>query len=134
MNRLLLSLFLVVSLSGCSTLIESYLMKYDVVEYQQISEIRTLAHFSKEHCDNQDVSKQNADVLYKKTFQFKNYVEFLPYNSKVIPASIELDKMAQGLTELYRKGNVSSAFCKIKFDNVEKNAEIMQKTIGAKPR
>jgi len=43
--------------------------------------------------------------------------------------------MAQGLNDMYVKSDkVSPAFCKIKFESIEKNAELMQKTIGAKPR
>ena len=58
----------------------------------------------------------------------------IPHNDKVIAASGELDKMAQGLNAQYQKGEVSTMFCKIKFEGIEKSAETMQQTIGAKPR
>lgn len=133
MKRILITAVLI-SLTGCSTLIDSYLMKYDANEYQQISDIRTTAFYGKSSCDNPDQAKQQSEVLSKKTYTFKNYVEYLPHNNKVISASGDLDKIAQGLSAQYQKGTVSNAFCKIKFDSIEKSAEVMQKTIGAKPR
>ena len=130
----ILILIPIIALTGCSTLIDAYLMKYDPNEYQQITQIRSSASFSKEQCDNVEKSKNNAELLAKETTTFKNYAQYLPHNNKVISASVDLDKIAQGLKEQYNKGNVSSAFCKIKFDIIEKSAETMQKTIGAKPR
>jgi hypothetical protein len=130
----ILTVAVLMSLTGCSTLMDAYLMKYDPNEYQQISDIRTTAFYGKASCENADQAKQQAEVLSKKTYTFKNYVEYLPHNDKVISASGELDKIAQGLTLQYQKGSVSNAFCKIKFDSIEKSAEVMQKTIGAKPR
>ena len=132
--RHILTVGILISLTGCSTLMDAYLMKYDPNEYQQISDIRTTAFYGKASCENADQAKQQAEVLSKKTYTFKNYVEYLPHNDKVISASGELDKIAQGLTLQYQKGSVSNAFCKIKFDSIEKSAEVMQKTIGAKPR
>lgn len=120
-------------LAGC-TAIDAFLMRYDANEYQQINDIRTTAYFAKSTCDDTVVSKTQAEVIVGKTITFKNYVEYLPHNDKVINASIELDNMAQGLRTQYNKGKVSPAFCKIKFQNIEKSAEIMQKTIGDKPR
>lgn len=123
-----------VFLTGCGTLLESYLMKYDSNEYKLITDIRTFAGDHKNHCTNQDVSKVNAKDLHLQTINFKNYSQYLPHNSKVIAASQELEKIAQGLNSQYQKGNVSPAFCKIKFESVEKSAETMQKIIGDKPR
>jgi hypothetical protein len=121
-------------LSGC-TAIDAFLMKYDPNEYQQIADIRTTAHLSKSSCDNPTLSKQQADTLANKTLTFKQFVQYLPRNNKVIAASIDLDKIAQGLKDQYTKTDkVSPAFCKIKFQNVETSAENMQKIIGDKPR
>jgi hypothetical protein len=131
-------IFLLSTLAGCATfadLKEAYLMKYDTNEYQQIADIRTTASLAKLKCDNFQESKDNAIIISAKVRGFKQFVEYMPYNSKVITASVELDKMAQGVKEFYEKNEkVSLAFCKIKFDNIERSAETMQKTIGAKPR
>jgi hypothetical protein len=133
MKKLLLTLALV-SLTGCSTIQEAFLMKYDSNEYAQISAIRTTAELSKESCDKAEEAKLNATTLAHQTALFKNHTEFLPYNTKVISAAGELDKIAVGLVTQYQKGPVSPAFCKIKFGSVAQSAETMQKIIGAKPR
>lgn len=136
MKKILLILSVSI-LSGCSTfkdLSDAYLMKYDPNEYQLITDIRSTASLSKTHCDNADISNANSVEISKKTYHFKNFAQHLPHNDKVVSASSELDKIAQGLTLQYKKGNVSPIFCKLKFENIEKSAEEMQKTIGAKPR
>lgn len=133
MKKLLIAIAIYL-LTGC-TVIDAFLMRYDPNEYQQINDIRTTAYFAKTTCDNPQEAKSQADIISGKTITFKNYVEYLPHNDKVIAASIDLDKMAQGLKDQYAKGaKVSPAFCKIKFQNIEKSAETMQKIIGDKPR
>ena len=102
--------FLSIVLTGCASfedLKEAYLMKYDPNEYQQIADIRTTASLSKLHCDDFQVSKNNAIAISSKARGFKQFVEYLPYNSKVITASGELDKMAQGVKEFYEKNEKS---------------------------
>ena len=132
MKKLLLTL--IITLAGCSTIQESFLMKYDPNEYAQITAIRTTAELSKESCDKPEEARVNATTLAHQTALFKNHTEFLPYNTKVIAAAGDLDKIALGLSTQYQKGPVSPAFCKIKFGSIAQSAEIMQKTIGAKPR
>ena len=128
----------VIFLSGCATfdtLVDSFLMKYDSSEYQQIADIRTTAGLAKNGCDNFDVSKQQAEIISKKTVGFKNHTQYLPHNDKVIKSAIDLDKMSQGLKDQYAKSDkVSTAFCKIKFETIEKSAETIQKVVGDKPR
>ena len=132
MKKLLL--IMAMSLAGCTTIQETFLMKYDPNEYAQITAIRTNAELSIPSCDKPDDAKLNAQGLSKQTALFKNQTEFLPYNSKVIASAGELDAIAQGLVTQYQKGPVSPVFCKIKFDSIAKSAEIIQKTVGAKPR
>lgn len=133
MKKILISLA-VLSLSGCA-LIDAYLMKYDPNEYQLISDIRTTASLSKEKCDNFNESKNNALVIANKTFGFVQFAQYVPRNEQVKNASVELNKMAQGLKDQYNKTDkVSPAFCKIKFQNIESSAEIIQRTVGDKPR
>jgi hypothetical protein len=110
-------------------------MKYDTNEYRIITEIRTDAQGYKTACANELMSNTNAVAMADKTRLFMLFSEHQPYNDPVIKASIELDKIAQGLKTQYASGNkVSPVFCKIKFESIEHSAEIMQKTIGAKPR
>mgnify|MGYP003336117048 CR=1 FL=1 len=127
-------LIIATMLSGCAA-VDAFLMKYDPNEYQQISDIRTTAYLSKESCSDPARAKVQAEVLANKTLTFKQFVQYLPRNDKVIAASGDLDKIAQGLRDQYAKTDkVSPAFCKIKFQNVESSAESMQKIIGDKPR
>jgi len=121
-------------LSGC-TAIDAFLMKYDPNEYQQIADIRTTAYLSKESCSNPAQAKTQSELLANKTLTFRQFVQYLPRNDKVISASVELDKIAQGLKDQYVKNDkVSPAFCRIKFQSVETSAESMQKVIGDKPK
>lgn len=133
MKKLLLAVA-VAGLSGCA-LIDAYLMKYDPNEYQIISDIRTMANLAKSKCDNFAESKVQATALADKTTSFVIYTQYTPHNDLVKKSSVELDKMAQGLKTQYEKSDkVSTAFCKIKFENVEKSAETIQKVVGDKPR
>lgn len=133
MKKLLL-ISAVALLNGCA-LLDAYLMKYDPNEYQQISDIRTTASISKTQCDNPLMSESNATVISNKTLAFVQFTQYQPHNDKVKSASIELDKMAQGLKDQYAKSSkVSPMFCKLKFTGIETSAELIQKTVGNKPR
>ena len=121
-------------LSGC-TLLDAYLMKYDSNEYQQISDIRTTASIAKTQCDNPLISESNATVISNKTLAFVQFTQYQPHNDKVKAASVELDKMAQGLKDQYSKSSkVSPLFCKLKFSGIESSAETIQRVVGDKPR
>jgi hypothetical protein len=110
-------------------------MKYDVNEYTQINDIRTTAQRAKQTCDDQQESKKQSVIVYDKIFTFKNYVQYLPRNDKVIMAAGELEEIARELKDKFiNSDKVSSAFCKIKFQSIESSAETMQKTIGNKPK
>lgn len=122
-------------LSGCSV-IDAYLMtKYDSNEYRIIAEIRTEARQYKTECNNPLLSAPNARAMADKTELFEVYSEHIPRNTNVINASRELNKIAQGLADSYRRDKPpSAAFCKIKFETIETNAATMQNIIGARPR
>jgi len=129
----ILTALTVVLLSGCAV-VDSYLMKYDTNEYRIISEIRENANLYKENCNDFELSSINSTAIANKTHFFVFFTEYIPHNEPVQNASVDLNKIAQGLKEQYSKGKVSPMFCKIKFDTIEKSAESMQKIIGDKPR
>lgn len=121
-------------LSGCA-LVDAYLMKYDTNEYKIITEVRAEAQGYKTECSNPLLSNPNAIAMAEKTNLFMLYSQYQPHNEPVQKASIELNKMAQGLKDQYAKGDkVSPMFCKIKFEGIEKSAESIQKMVGDKPR
>lgn len=130
----LLIIPLVVLLSSCA-LVDAYLMtKWDPNEYKAITDIRAEAQLFKTQCANELLSAANASKLAFDTKSFVMYSEQIPRNENVQKASVELDKIAQGLANQYNTGKVSPLFCKIKFESVENNAATMQKIIGARPR
>ena len=133
MKKIILILALM-SLEGCA-LLDAYFLKYDTNEYNLITDIRTSALVFKNKCENLAESKLHAEVIAVKTKNFVNFTEYQPHNKNVQAASVELDKIAQGLLDQYQKNEkVSSVFCKVKFETLERSAETIQKTVGAKPR
>lgn len=136
MRYIILSLTLL--LSGCATydkVLDAIFMKYDSNEYRVITEIRSNANLFKDSCDKNDIAKFNAQILSHQSHHFVNLTQYLPRNSVVNKSAQELDKIVQGLHEQYKKNEkVSVTFCKLKLSTIEKNAELMQKTIGDKPR
>jgi hypothetical protein len=125
----------VVLLQGCA-IVDAYLMTgYDSNEYRIITEIRADAQGYKAECANPLTSSANAVAIADKTRLFTMYSQYVPRNTNVQKASSELNAIAQGLSEQYKKtSTVSPLFCKIKFEAIEHSAETMQKVIGAKPR
>jgi hypothetical protein len=133
MKKLLL-IPLVVFLQSCA-IYDAYMMThYDPNEYKAITDIRAEAQLYKGQCANEMLSVVNANKLAFDTRAFAMYSENVPRNENVQKASVELDKIAQGLATQYNTGKVSPMFCKIKFESVEHNADTMQKIIGARPR
>ena len=132
MKRLILLTLLL--LNGCA-LVDAYRMtKYDPNEYRMITEIRYSAQQAKTQCNNTTLSQNNSINLSTQTHIFVLYSEHVPSNDRVIAAANELDAIAQGLSNQYTKATVSTAFCRIKFENIETSADYMQKVIGARPR
>ena len=130
----LASVIAITLLSGCAV-IDAYLMKYDTNEYKIITEIRADAQNYKASCSNEMLSSANSIAIADKTNLFMLYSQYQPHNEPVQKASVELNKIAQGVKDQYTKGTkVSPVFCKLKFDNIEKSAETIQRTVGDKPR
>lgn len=129
---------LALSLSGCATydkVLDAFFMKYDSNEYRLVTEIRSNAIIFKAQCDQPDFARLNAQILANQSIHFVNLTEYLPRNTVVNKSAKELDGIIQGLNDQYKKNQkVSATFCRLKLDNVAKNADLMQKTIGAKPR
>lgn len=133
--RKLLAAGLLVALQGCAV-IDAYLMtKYDPNEYRIVTEIRAIARQAKDDCSNPQTSKTNAIIVQTQTNLFKLYSEHIPRNDNGISAAKSLNEMAQGLVDRYKSTEpVSPAFCKIKFGSIEHSAELIQHTLGNRPR
>ena len=134
MKRLLVVLS-VLALNGCALWDAYFMTGYDSNEYRIITEIRTDAGDYKTQCDDAAKSRLNSMAISYKTMLFKNYEEQIPRNKNGINASIELNKIAQGLRDRYNSGvTTSPAFCKLKFESIENSAQTIQHVVGQRPR
>ena len=132
MKKLLLVALL--SMSGC-VLIDSYNMaRFDNVEYMQINNIRTVASLGADKCGTADVNTV-VDSLYFSSVALKNYSSNISHNVATAKMTNELVVITKELSDRYNGTEaVSTAYCKLKFGVIEKNAVTMQKVIGDKPR
>ena len=133
MKKILIALSTLL-LTNCA-LLDAYLMApYDANEYLQITEIRVMAGQYRQQCDNFQASATNAQDITRRTVMFERYSEYIPRNENGYRAAKALNEIAQGLGTAYGKGIVSSVFCRIKYNNLEQAAELIQRTTAGRPR
>ena len=126
---------MIVFLSGCAA-VDAYLMTpFDPNEYQLIAQIRVDARHAKDECNDVLASRPNSVNISHETELFLAYSEHIKHNDDGIKAATALNEIAQGLSNKYNKGEtVSLLFCKLKFQTIENSANLMQTTLGARPR
>ena len=131
----IISILAFISLSGC-TVIDAYLMtKYDPVEYNRITAIRGHATEYAANCDDVVASRAHATLIANETAEFEMYSEHIPRNDDNFAASKSLNEIAQGLKKQYDTNDkVSAMFCKIKFNGIATSANLIQSTLGKRPR
>lgn len=127
----------VVMLTGCSTLqtaFDSYFMaRYDNQEYVLINKIRTTAELAQSECDNFAKAKIEFINLQKLNREFKNFTQYIPRNPEAYKLAVQMEELInQGNKSYDDKSSVF--FCKAKFQQIERNAEKIQKVLGSKPR
>jgi hypothetical protein len=133
MKRVLIILSTLV-FTGCAVL-DAYLMApYDANEYLQITEIRTNAIQYRRQCDNPVLAQVNAQAIANRTELYEKYQEQIPRNANGFKAAQALNEIVQGLNTAYVKGAVSSMFCKLKYNNIEHSAELIQRVTAGRPR
>ena len=133
MKRIVLALTCVL-LSSCA-LLDAYLMApYDANEYLQITEIRTTAIQHRRQCDNPILAPVNAQAMANRTELYEKYQEQIPRNANGFKAAQALNEITQGLNTAYSKGPVSLMFCKLKYNNIEHSAELIQRVTAGRPR
>jgi hypothetical protein len=133
MKKIFLAIF-ALSLTSCA-LWDAYMMApYDANEYLQITEIRAKAGQYRKQCDNPVLAPQNAQTMANRTDLFEKYEELIPRNDNGFRAARALNEIAQGLNTAYTKGPVSPVFCKLKYNNIEHSAEIIQRVTAGRPR
>jgi hypothetical protein len=133
MKRIVLA-FSCVLLSSCAVWDAYFMAPYDANEYMLITEIRTTAIQYRRQCDNPVLAPINAQAMANRTELYEKYQEQIPRNDNGIKASRALNEIAQGLNTAYVKGPVSSVFCKLKYNNIEHSAELIQRVTAGRPR
>jgi hypothetical protein len=133
MKRVLIILSTLV-FTGCAVL-DAYLMApYDANEYLLITKIRTNAIQHRRQCDNPILAQVNAQAMANRTELYERYQEQIPRNANGFKAAQALNEIAQGLNTAYVKGSVSPVFCKLKYNNIEHSAELIQRVTAGRPR
>jgi hypothetical protein len=124
---------LVSLLSGCTVFDAYFMAGFDNQEYALINKIRTTAQLSQEYCDHAPTIKAKYIELKELNTEFTNYTQHIPRNP-------EANKMAKQMGELIMQGgqaygsNSSVIFCKMKLQQIERNADKIQQVLGSKPR
>jgi len=122
------------ALTSCAVW-DAYMMApYDANEYLQITEIRTTAIQYRRQCDNPILAPANAQAIANRTELYEKYQEQIPRNANGFKSAQALNEIAQGLNTAYVKGPVSSMFCRVKYNNIENGAEIIQRVTAGRPR
>jgi len=133
-RRLILVLITTTAFSGCA-LWDAYMMTpYDANEYLLITEIRASAAQYKKQCENPVLAPVNAQAIANKSDLYEKYVEQIPRNQNGFKTAKALNEITQGLATAYSKGTVSVTFCRLKYNNIEHSAELIQRVTATKPR
>jgi len=135
MKKILITLLLTTSLSGCA-LFDAYLMaKYDTNEYALVNDIKTKAEIAEQNCNNQALVVAQVNELYIKSLEFKNFTTHIPRNKDADNMSSKLLLLTKDTKDYFNKAEkISPIFCKAKLKQVVMSADTIQHVIGNKPR
>lgn len=136
MKKIIIGLSIVL-LSGCSSLqtaYDSYFMAgYDNQEYVLINKIRTTAELAQSDCNDYSKAKVEFTNLQRLNKEFKNFTQYIPRNPEAYKMAVQMEDLIDQGTKTYNDKS-SVFFCKAKFQQIERNAEKIQKVLGSKPR
>jgi len=134
MKRLIAIIFVTNTLTGCALWDAYFMAPYDANEYMLITDIRVSAAQHRRQCDNPVLAPVNAQHIANKTELYEKYSEQIPRNVNGLRASRALNEISQGLNTQYAKGTVSATFCRLKYNNIEHSAELIQQVTAKRPR
>ena len=137
MNRLKLLILssIVVVLPGCAVWDAYFMAGYDNVEYALVNKVRTFTELAIEECDNEEKTKANVAKIHGYAVELKNFTQYIPDNEDANKLGNNLFQLTSQTRDHYAKNtNVSQTFCKLKLQQINRNAETIQKVIGSKPR
>jgi hypothetical protein len=118
-------------LTGCAVIDAYFMAGFDNQEYALINKIRTKAQIAQKSCDKPiDANPQIVEIV-NTSIEFRNFTQHIPRNP-------EAQKMAKQMVELSEQlkfdDKTSTVFCKMKLQQVERNADKIQQVLGSKPR
>lgn len=118
-------------LTGCAVIDAYFMASFDNQEYALINKIRTKAQIAQKSCDKPiDANPQIVEIV-NTSIEFRNFTQHIPRNP-------EAQKMAKQMVELSEQlkfdDKTSTVFCKMKLQQVERNADKIQQVLGSKPR
>lgn len=136
LKSLFLSSVIAFSLTGCAAWDAYFMAHYDDQEYSLINKIRTKAQIYQEDCvDNPLRLKQHALELKGLAVEFRNFAEHIPDNDEAHRLGNQIVQLTeQALDQSKNSNSTSTYFCKAKLQQIERNANTIQKVIGSKPR
>lgn len=135
MMKKIVILFAAYMLSGCALYNAYFMAKYDTNEYAAITQLRTQAEMAQESCADKKKTEQHINEMFVTATYFKNFAQLRSGNEETSTIAYNLFLITEQLKKHYEKNEtVSTAYCKLKMQQVEKNAISSQKIIGAKPR
>ena len=137
--KLLTSIILIFSLSGCATisnLYDSYFMApYDTNEHFLVNKIKFYSEFSKRNCANHEAAKTSAIHLFSLSSQLKSFSGNLPNNSSTVKMTDSLFVLVDELHIRYdTTKEVNKTYCELKLQSISDSANIIQKVIVKRPR
>lgn len=130
MNKIILSCFILLSLSGCKA-IDAFLMaKYDTNEYGIATKIKTIAETAE--CEDKINITESAKQMWFYSVELKNFTKYIPRNEEAHLMASKLTEITMGLHN--KKGDMSKVYCEQKLKIITKTTEDIQKSLGGKPR
>jgi len=137
--KLLTSIILIFSLSGCATisnLYDSYFMApYDTNEHFLVNKIKFYSEFSKRNCANHEAAKTSAIHLFSLSSQLKSFSGNLPNNSSTVKMTDSLFVLVDELHIRYDTvKEVNKTYCELKLQSISESANTIQKVIVKRPR
>ncbi len=135
MKKLLITLILTTSLSGCALFDAYFMAKYDTTEYALVNDIKTKAQIAEENCGNHILVVTQVNELYIKSLEFKNFTTHIPRNKDADNMSTKLLILTKDTRDYFNKAEkISPIFCKTKLQQVINSADTIQHVLGSKPR
>jgi HSP90 family molecular chaperone len=129
-----LALLLLPLLTSCAAVDAYFMPPFDSSEYKIITEIALDASRYHNQCAT-PMAEVNATNITYKTELFARYSSALSNNDEMIRASKALNDIAQGLAKRYTEPTpVPTLFCELKYSSIENSANLLQHTLGGRPR